>query len=135
MRLSFSLFAALAITLFSLSSFHSTRDSAGPWKFIGDKKVSFGVDHDVINVGEIGDKFRFLRLKVTDGPIRIYDMKVHFDNGTVQDVSLRMSIPENGESRVINLHGGLRQLKKIEFWYETAGFRDGKSRVAVWGRR
>ena len=129
------MFAVLAITLFSLSSFDSTRDSAGAWKLIGDKKVSFGVDHDVINVGEIGDKFRVLRLKVTDGPIRIYDMKVHFDNGTVQDVSLRMSIPENGESRLINLHGGLRQLKKIEFWYETAGFQDGKSRVAVWGRR
>jgi hypothetical protein len=129
------MFAVLAITVFSLSSFDITRDSAGTWKFIGDKKVSFGVDHDVINVGEIGDKFRALRLKVTDGPIRIYDMKVHFDNGTVQDVSLRMTIPENGESRIINLHGGLRQLKKIEFWYETAGFQDGKSRVAVWGRR
>ena len=34
---------------------------------------------------------------------------------------------------VIDLDGGLRHIKRIEFWYETKGFRKGRSRVAVWG--
>jgi len=34
---------------------------------------------------------------------------------------------------VIDLDGGLRHIKRIEFWYETKGFRKGRARVAVWG--
>ncbi len=103
------------------------------WRFIGDKTVAFGVDHDVIVTGNTNDDFRKLKLRVTDGPLKMYDMKVYFDNGSVQDVSIRTLIRQGGESRVIDLDGGLRHLKRIEFWYETKGFRKGRARVAVWG--
>jgi len=103
------------------------------WRFIADRMVAFGVDHDVIVTGNTNDDFRKLKLRVTDGPLKMYDMKVYFDNGTVQDVSIRLRIPQGGESRVIDLDGGLRHIKRIEFWYETKGFRKGRSRVAVWG--
>jgi hypothetical protein len=103
------------------------------WRFIADKTVAFGVDHDVIVTGNTNDDFRKLKLRVTDGPLKMYDMKVYFDNGDVQDVSIRFHIPQGGESRVIDLDGGLRHIKRIEFWYETKGFRKGRARVAVWG--
>jgi hypothetical protein len=103
------------------------------WRFIADKIVAFGVDHDVIVTGNSNDDFRKLKLRVTDGPLKMYDMKVYFDNGSVQDVSIRIRIPQGGESRVIDLDGGLRHIKRIEFWYETKGFRKGRARVAVWG--
>jgi len=105
------------------------------WRFIADKWVGFGVDHDVIHTGNINDDFRQLKLKVTDGPLKMYDMKVYFDNGTMQDVSIRIRIPQGGESRVIDLDGGLRHIKRIEFWYETKGFKKGRARVAVWGNK
>jgi hypothetical protein len=127
---------ALALALASFTSIPmEDAAKAGPWRFIEDKKVSFGVDHDVIVFKQLRDAFRFLKLKVTDGPLRVFDMKVHFDNGEVQDVPLRSLIPEGGESRAINLDGGLRNLEKIEFWYETAGFENGRSKIAVWGRK
>jgi hypothetical protein len=103
------------------------------WRFIADRMVAFGVDHDVIVTGNTNDDFRKLKLRVTDGPLKMYDMKVYFDNGSVQDVSIRALIRQGGESRVIDLDGGLRHIKRIEFWYETKGFRRGKARVAVWG--
>ncbi len=103
------------------------------WRFIADKIVAFGVDHDVIVTGNTNDDFRKLKLRVTDGPLKMYDMKVYFDNGSVQDVSIRALIRQGGESRVIDLDGGLRHIKRIEFWYETKGFRKGRARVAVWG--
>ena len=62
-------------------------------------------------------------------------MKVYFDNGEVQDVSIRFQIRQGGESRVIDLNGGLRHLSKIEFWYETKGFMKGKARIAVLGKK
>lgn len=103
------------------------------WRFIADKWVAFGVDHDVIVTGNTNDDFRKLKLRITDGPVKFYDMKVYFDNGSVQDVSIRALIRQGGESRVIDLDGGLRHIKRIEFWYETKGFRKGRARVAVWG--
>ena len=120
------------VLLFSLTTLSTNTTSIpAPWKFIADKQVGFAVDHDVILFGDLKDDFRQLKLKVTDGPLKVYDMKVHFDNGSVQDVSLRTHIPQGGESRVIDLDGGLRHLRKIEFWYETKGFLRGKARVAV----
>jgi hypothetical protein len=117
------------VFLFAATSVHA-QDG---WRFIADKIVAFGVDHDVIVTGNTNDDFRKLKLRVTDGPLKMYDMKVYFDNGDVQDVSIRFRIPQGGESRVIDLDGGLRHIKRIEFWYETKGFRKGRARVAVWG--
>jgi hypothetical protein len=107
----------------------------GEWRFIADKIADFGLDHDVIHLGDVRDDFRQLRLRVTDAPLKMLDMKIYFDNGSVQDVPLRAFFRKGEESRIIDLNGGLRHLKKIEFWYETAGRRKGRSRVAVWGHR
>ena len=125
--------AILGIT----SSFTPPKDSnseAGAWFFLGDKRVGFGVDHDVIHFGNWRDDVRQIKLKITDGPLKMYDMKIYFDNGNIQDVPLRHRYNIGAESRVIDLDGGLRHLSKIEFWYETKGFAKGRARVAVWGR-
>ena len=105
------------------------------WRFLADKWVNYGVDHDVILLGDLKDDFRQIKLRITDAPLRMYDMKVYFDNGDVQDVALKTLFRQGDESRVIDLNGGLRHLRKIEFWYETKGGRKGKSRIAVWGFR
>jgi hypothetical protein len=124
-----------AVLLFSLAAaFTPASKPAGDWFFLGDKNVGFGVDHDVIHFGNWKDDVRQVKLRVTDGPLRMYSMKIHFDNGGVQDVELRNRFTQGSESRVIDLNGGLRHLTKIEFWYETKGFARGRSRVAVWGR-
>ena len=114
----------LIILLFLFAS--TTLHAQAGWHFIADKTVAFGVNHDVIVTGNTNDDFRKLKLRVTDGPLKMYYMKVYFDNGDVQDVSIRVRIPQGGESRVIDLDGGLRHIKRIEFWYETKGFRKGE---------
>ena len=127
--------SATTFLIFSFIEKNNELNTQASWKFIADKKVSFGVDHDVIHTGNINDDFRQLKLRVTDGPLKIYDMKVYFDNGEMQDVSIRFQIRKGGESRVIDLNGGLRHLSKIEFWYETKGFVKGRARIAVWGKK
>jgi hypothetical protein len=121
--------------LLLLSTFTTSSFAQGEWKFIADKTVNYGVDRDVIHLGDFRDDFRQIKLHVTSAPLRIFDMKIHFDNGDVQDVSLRAVIPQGGDSRVIDLMGGVRHIQKIEFWYKPgAKGRKGQSRVAVWGR-
>ncbi|HEV7782046.1 MAG TPA: hypothetical protein VGO58_12320 [Chitinophagaceae bacterium] len=131
------LFSTFIAAVFSFSTAFTPNHSvakAGEWFFLADKNVGFGADHDVIHFGNWKDDVRQIKLKVTDGPLKMYSMKIHFDNGTVQDVELRNRFAQGSESRVIDMVGGLRHLTQIEFWYETKGFLRGKSRVAVWGR-
>lgn len=123
-----------AVSLFSFTTIKTSDFIPGDWRFLGDKKVGFGVDHDVIHFGNWSDDVRQVKLKVTDGPLKMYNMKINFDNGGTQDVVLRSNFIQGSESRVIDLTGGLRHLTSIEFWYETKGFLKGKARVAVWGR-
>jgi hypothetical protein len=139
MRLTNSLLSIATVAIFTLATAFTTKNisvkkEAGDWFFLEDKKVGFGVDHDVIHFGNWKDDVRQLKIKVTDGPLKMYSMKIHFDNGSVQNVELRNRFAQGSESRVIDMDGGLRHLTKIEFWYETKGFIRGKSRIAVWGK-
>ena len=133
------LYCTIIAVVFSFSTSFTTNNStstnkAGDWFFLGDKKVGFRADHDVINFGNWRDDVRQLKLKITDGPLKMYNMIIHFDNGATQNIELRNRFAQGSESRVIDLDGGLRHLTKIEFWYETKGFVRGKSKVAVWGK-
>lgn len=138
MRLTTIFYSAVVAALFTFSTAFTSAskisgiETAG-WFFLADKTVGFGVDHDVIHFGNWKDDVRQIKLRVTDGPLKMYNMKIYFDNGGVQEVELRNRFAQGSESRVIDLDGGLRHLSKIEFWYETKGFLRGKSRVAVWG--
>lgn len=139
MRLTTIFYSTVIAALFSFTTSFTTAityktNKAGDWVFLADKKVGFGADHDVIHFGNWKDDVRQLKLKITDGPLKMYSMKIHFDNGTTQDIELRMRFAQGSESRVIDLEGGLRHLKKIEFTYETKRFVRGRSRVAVWGK-
>jgi len=140
MRISKILFSTLIIAVFSFTSAFTVNNNTsakkitGDWFFLGDKSVGFGVDHDVIHFGNWKDDVRQIKLKVTDGPLKMYNMKIYFDNGTTQDVQLRNRFAQGSESRVIDMNGGLRHLSKIEFTYETKGFLRGKSRIALWGK-
>ena len=134
MRLTKIFLCIIAVSLFSFTGVNKSNSDSGAWRFLGDKKVGFGVDHDVLHFSNWGDNVRQIKLKVTDGPLKMYDMKIHFDNGTVQDVSLKFRFAPGAESRVIDLTGGLRRLSKIEFSYETKGFLRGRASVSVYGR-
>jgi hypothetical protein len=135
MRLTKLLFSLAIVSIFTMgTAFLPAGKTVGDWFFLEDKNVGFGADHDVIHFGNWKDDVRQIKLKVTDGPLRMYSMKIHFDNGEIQDVALRNKFNAGTESRVIDMNGGLRHLSKIEFWYETRGYLRGKSRIAVWGR-
>ncbi|MBK8951973.1 MAG: hypothetical protein IPM85_06335 [Chitinophagaceae bacterium] len=136
MRLTKTLLSlSLAVFFTAISAFKPAGTNAGSWRFLGDKNVNFSVDRDVLHFTNWGDNVRQLKIRVTDGPLKMYSMTVHFDNGSTQGIELKNHFAQGSWSRVIDLDGGLRHLTKIEFVYETQGFLKGKSRVAVWGRK
>ncbi|MDZ4708933.1 MAG: hypothetical protein SH818_11090 [Saprospiraceae bacterium] len=118
-----------------LTACSSTGMAGGSWKLLGEQNVNLLIDKDVIELGNNQDEFRQIRLIAPDGPVNVQDMKIHFDNGSVQDVPLNAILKSGQQSRVIRLDGGLRRVDKIIFWYNTVGLFSGKSRIAVWASK
>jgi hypothetical protein len=110
--------------------------ATGTWKLLGTVQASHNGDHDVITVKGPYDYFRKLKFKVTDSPLNITKMIVRYDDGGMpENIETRFEIPKGGESRVIDLKGGKRKIKTVEFWYDTKGFLNGKADLTLFGMK
>jgi hypothetical protein len=110
--------------------------AAGTWRLIGQTHADHAQDHDTIIVKGPYDNFRKIKFKVTDAPLNMQRMVVTYDNGAPDNIDVRQNIPQGGESRVIDLRGvGKRSLRRIDFWYDTKGFLNGKADVTVFGMK
>ncbi len=114
----------------------SARPQGGrDWVVLGERQVSDRVDHDVIPVSGARGDFRRIKLTVQRASVDFHRVVVHFGNGGDQTVNLRNTIPAGGESRVIDLDGGDRVIRSIEFWYDANTMRGRHAQVRVFGRR
>ena len=108
----------------------------GPdWVLLGERVVNDRLDHDTLAITAGRGDFTAIKIKVRKAPVHFLDLKVHFGDGSVQDVSIRTIIPAGGESRVIDLPGGDRIIQKIEFWYEAESRGRKRAEIRVFGRR
>jgi len=127
----FALFAVIAIN--AQDSRTIVTSDKTDWHKIGETSVNFNTDRDEVTVSG-ADKFAALRFKVTDVPIHLMSMEVYFDDGNKQDINVNFPIKPKGESRVIELEGGERDLKKVIFIYKTIDNRsDREAHVELWG--
>jgi hypothetical protein len=107
----------------------------GDWELLGQKSVSFlGVDRDTLDVGRSQGRFRELKFVVEGAPVEMYDIRVTFGDGETFHPATRLEFAPNSVSRTIDLPGGARVIRKIDFVYrKTAGlFR--QATVSVYGR-
>lgn len=107
----------------------------GTWQHIGTATVGFKADRDVVVVTG-ADTFRKLKFKVRDAKIEILDIDVIFENGEHQDIQVRSVIERGGESRIIDLKGNTRRIKRVAFVYKTIpNFSFEKAEVTLWGEK
>ena len=106
----------------------------GGWEKLGSKKVNYGLDRDEIIVTAAEGRFSKMKLKVKKSAVNMHKLIVHYGNGDSQNVQLKNTIRAGGESRVIDLNGGKRVIKKVVFWYDTKNLANRKAVVEVWGR-
>jgi hypothetical protein len=108
---------------------------AGTWVHVGKTKADFSTDHDTIDIHG-NDTFRKLRFKVTDAPLNLQRLVVTYDNGNPDTIAFAQSIPKGGMSRDIDLPGsGARNVRRVDFYYDTQGKGQGKSEVELEGQR
>jgi hypothetical protein len=127
----------LSSILVGLSLFAACRghrnDPIGPgWERLGTRMVNHRGDHDVILAGGQGT-FRAIRIDVDRADLEMWDIVIHYGNGDSHRPGIRHHFREGSWSRTIDLPGGQRTVKSIEFWYRTAHRGEGRANVDVWG--
>jgi len=123
---------SLAVSVLFLMSFAPSQKVK--WEKLGSRKVNFGLEKDVIPVGAHEGNFTKLKVAVTGGAINMHKMKVHFMNGTHQDIALKHNFSKASASRVIDLKGGKRKIKSITMFYDTKNIARKRATVHVFGR-
>ena len=107
-------------------------DKAG-WHKIGEIKADFKVEKESIVVMG-ADVFKSIKLMVTDAPINIISLKVFYEDGQVDDVTVRSEIKAGGETRAIDVK--MKDIKKVEFVYKTVpNAKEDKAEVELYGMK
>lgn len=105
------------------------------WDHIGMRPVDFRVDHDVIS-GAGDGAFRAIRIDVEGGDLEMFNVKITFGNGETFSPGTRLYFREGTRSRVIDLPGAARLIRRIDFFYRSALFgAQGRAIVHAYGRR
>ena len=93
-----------------------------------------GADHDEILVTAYEGFFTKIKFKVLDAPILLRNVKIVFGNGESRNVKVNKKFTAGMESRVIDLPGNKRIIKKIVMNYTAVAKHKGKATFVVWGR-
>jgi len=119
---------ALALMFYLAPAAH-----AANWVYLGQAHVDGQHDHDNIEVGKAAGKYRFLQIRVANGPIEFDHIVVHYGDGEPEVLQVRDVIRAGGHSRAIPLQGD-RFVKSFELWYAKANPGSGKPEVNLWGQ-
>lgn len=109
--------------------------AAQKWAFLGQRHVTDRAERDTIEVTASEGTFEAIKIRVKRSAIRFYRVTVVYGAGTSDDLELRDVIPAGGESRVLDLRGGNRVIKRIELAYEAKSLGKRGAIVEVYGRR
>lgn len=103
------------------------------WHKIGERTVDFIKDTDEIIVTG-ADRFASLKFKAIDASIQLISIEVYYDAGDKQTISLNALLSAGTDSKVIDLKGVEKDLKKVVFVYKTIPNQTAdKATIEVWG--
>lgn len=103
--------------------------------FLGGREVSFAADHDALPIGARAGRFSAIRIEVPEGGLEMYDVRITFGDGATFSPETRLQFDEGSSSRRIDLPGGARVIRRIDFLYRSDRPREGRAHVRVYGLR
>ena len=105
------------------------------WTNIGSAKVHGHNDYDEITVTAARGDFSAIKLFVENEGIHFERVVVHYGNGGKDELELRDFIAAGGESRVLDLRGKDRVIRKVSLHYKSNPGTARKAKVTLYGRR
>lgn len=120
-KMALSLLAMLFLIV--LSSFVSNKTrideytELGGWVKLGTQTVSPGVDYDELNITDSDETFKHLKFKVSKAPVYIWKIYVMYSDDTSEGHVIKRHFKKGDASRILDLVGYERKIKKIIFNY------------------
>lgn len=118
---------------------------AGNWELLGEEKVGFGADRDIIRLNNDENfyrnkSYRRLRFVSEGGEVRMRSIRLHYINGHTEDLSFEQNL-RPGQAIDVDLRGERSYLRQIEMFYKAkfgisiggGGLRVNKATIKVLG--
>ncbi|MBI2213203.1 MAG: hypothetical protein HYU52_06120 [Acidobacteria bacterium] len=102
--------------------------------FLGERTVTNRGEKDVFVV-KGNDWFRKIQFETRRAGVEIFDLKVHYEGGGVQDIEVKSFIEPGSWSREIDLNGGERRIEKVVFTYRASPKGRRQAVVRLYGIR
>jgi len=109
---------------------HAMRNGYG---WLGGRWVDGAADHDAVHVGRRDGRFTSLMVVVENAPVEIFNMVVTFGDRQQWAVPMRLVFGPDSTSRMIDLPGGARVIRRVDFQYANLAA-GARARVELWGR-
>lgn len=103
------------------------------WNKLGECAVDGKGDKDKIHVGLRDGSFTRMMLVVEHSALEMWDVEVQFGDGSKWSPQTRLVFGQSSRSRVIDLPGAARFIKKVEFRYGNLPG-GGRAQVELWAR-
>ncbi len=103
------------------------------WDKLGERVVQGGADRDAIQVGRADGRFRAIKLKAEHSGLELFDVVVVFGDGTTFAPDTRLVIAEGTWTRDLDLPGGDRTIRRVEFRYGNLPG-GGRAQLELWAR-
>jgi hypothetical protein len=133
--LHFVILSLAGILLMACGSSRRTFGLEEGWELLGEHKVNFVKDKDVMEVSS-RNLFTAIQFQVEEKDVRINDLKIVFDNGDKMEPALDDIIKAGQQSRIIELAADGRRISSIEFKYRSMGsILEGRANVVITGKR
>lgn len=108
-------------------------DSTG-WQKLGSRTVAGKtIDTDTITVGSYKGRFGKLTMVVLDSDLELYDFTIEFATGREFKPVVRHTFKEGSRTRVIDLPGDDRVIKKVTMRYKNVAG-GGTAKVEIWAK-
>lgn len=100
---------------------------------LGERTIDGKIDRDRIGVGRADGRFKRIAIVVEESAAEIFDVEITFGDGDVLRVPTRLVFDRNTRSRVIDLPGGERVIRHVDFKYGNLPG-GGRAHVELWGK-
>jgi hypothetical protein len=125
----------LAICCFCISILLAQNpERKGGWQILGTTNAMHNEDHEATSP-KIPINVKKLKFAVRDQELTITKVVILYDTGEEETLVVPMTIQQNGEGPTVDIKSGMRNIKKIDFWYDSTDFVKGKAEVTIFGRK
>ncbi|UKN01260.1 hypothetical protein K6119_16145 [Paracrocinitomix mangrovi] len=104
------------------------------WDKLGSRIVNMQAEHDEIPVTVMDGVFTKVRLKIMKAPIHLLNMNIIFGNGDNQNVVFNKKFAPGTYTRIIDLPGNKRIIKKVKLNYKSVPVGKGRAVVTLFGK-